>query len=439
MSSATFSTTLIEQWSAASTAATYLGATEVRSYHRFLGRQVTAMVVQDWHRADGATVAFGWPMPEMDTGFDDMAEWCPGRDAYVLVNRGQWGLRTPELRAATGAHPERGDEEVEWSAVATVLGQSLPFWPFPLRLPQLILGWRPGDETVRYPPQLSINVDETVLLRMATLYPAGHAVQRTLINAVQAAQRGDTVDEHLLRDRVAAGWISSHHIHLAAAAVETPEVELAELAEAERRDAWRQILERSDKLAVDCVHNTVDIPAGVRADFPHMHHIAIPRSKHGQEFLDRLDPAAYRAVFVMLDPAGGHTRWIDPLSDTPVTIGPDGDHVRALAPYRLPSFSPLAELILDGDIWVRTEDGTLYPAPHDDYHGLGWGYGGSGPTTLAVLAGRLLDDITAAGAGFGPDDRPAPGLHELMKQPWPAGTVLTRAQLEDAHDSSSPH
>lgn len=55
MSSATFSTTLIEQWSPASTAATYLGATEVRRYHRFLGRQVTAMVVHDWHRADGAT------------------------------------------------------------------------------------------------------------------------------------------------------------------------------------------------------------------------------------------------------------------------------------------------------------------------------------------------------------------------------------------------
>lgn len=436
MSSAKFSTTLIEQWPAASTAATYLCAAEDRRYHRFLCTQVTAMVVQDWQRPDGATVAFCWPMPEMDTRLVDIADRFPGRDAYVLVNGGLWGLRTPELRATTGQHPGR-DEEVEWSAVATVLGQSLPFWPFSLRIPQLILGWQPGDEPVRYPPELSINVDETVLLRMATLYPSGHAVHRTLINAVQAAQHGDASDERLLHERLVDGRTSNHHIHLAAELVETPEVNLDDLPEHERRNAWRQILERSDKLAVDCVHNTADIPASVRADFPHIYTITIPRSQHGKEFLARLDPVTYRAVFVMLTPDGEDTLWIDPLSDTPVTIDPSGEDVRALAPYRLPSFSPLAELVLDGDIWVRTEDGTLYPAPHDNYHGLSWGYSGSGPTTLAVLAGRLLDDITAPGAGLGHRDRHLPGLQKLMQHPWPDGTVLTRAQLEDARNATS--
>lgn len=38
-----------------------------------------------------------------------------------------------------------------------------------------------------------------------------------------------------------------------------------------------------------------------------------------------------------------------------------GDLLAAI-PQRLPATSPLAELILDHPIWVRTEDSTLYPA-----------------------------------------------------------------------------
>ncbi|SFE67586.1 hypothetical protein SAMN04487819_1227 [Actinopolyspora alba] len=435
MSSTQFSTTLIDQWPVTNTAATYLGAAEGRRYHRYLGTQFTAMVVQDWRRADGATVAFCWPMPGMHTRLVHIADRFPGRDAYVVIKEALWGLHAPELRATTGRHPGRNGKEVEWSTVATTLGQSLPYWPFSLRLPQLILDWQPGDEPVRYPPHLSINVDEAVLLRMAMLYPAGHAVHRTLINAVQASQHGDASDERLLHERLADGRISSHHIHLAAEPVETPKVELDDLPEHERRDAWRQILQRSDKLAVDCVHNTADMLANVRADFPHISTITIPRSKWGEEFLTRLESVTYRAVFVMLVPDSADTLWIDPLSDTPVTIDPSGAEMRALAPSRLPSSSPLAELILDGDIWVRTENGTLYPAPHGDSHGLTWGDGDS--TTLAVLAVRLLDDITTPGADLDHSHHHSPGLQELMQHPWPDGTVLSRAQLEDARNATS--
>lgn len=424
-------TTPIAGWPAARTAATYLGAGEYRGHHGFLDTQITKMVVCDWKRDDGATVAFCWPMPEMHVRLVDVASHFPGRDAYVVVNGGLWGLRGPELRAATGRDPG-SDKEIEWSQVADVLGQPLPLWPFSLRIPHLVMGWQPGDEPVAYTPMLSINVDETVFLRLATLYPAGHAVHRTLINAVQAAQHGeDTSDERLLRDRLADGRISPSHIQLAAELVATPEVELEDVPETVRRDAWRQVLARSDRLAVDCVHNTADLPVGVRGDFPHAHTIEIRRSRHGQEFLARLEAAEYRAVFVMLHPDRTSTLWIDPDTDTPVTIEPDG-RIWALAPNRLPSFSPLAELILDGDIWVRTQDGTLYPAPYDKYYGLSWGYGGSGPATLAVLAGRLLDDITAPGADFGDPDTNSTGLQELMQHDWPDGTVLTRTKLEAA-------
>lgn len=43
---------------------------------------------------------------------------------------------------------------------------------------------------------------------------------------------------------------------------------------------------------------------------------------------------------------------------------------------------------------MRTQDGTLYPAPYNHVRGLSWGYGGGGPTTLAALVYALLADIT---------------------------------------------
>jgi hypothetical protein len=52
---------------------------------------------------------------------------------------------------------------------------------------------------------------------------------------------------------------------------------------------------------------------------------------------------------------------------------------------------------------------------------------------LAVLAARLLTDINAAPADNASD---APeGLHALMQNDWPRGTVLTRAHLEAARDN----
>jgi hypothetical protein len=63
-----------------------------------------------------------------------------------------------------------------------------------------------------------------------------------------------------------------------------------------------------------------------------------------------------------------------------------------LLPRRLPATAPLAELIVDcrgHSLWVRTEDGTLYPAPGGVYD-LAWGYSGS---VIAALVERHLDDV----------------------------------------------
>ncbi|MGH3945416.1 MAG: hypothetical protein ACRDSI_10280 [Pseudonocardiaceae bacterium] len=104
----------------------------------------------------------------------------------------------------------------------------------------------------------------------------------------------------------------------------------------------------------------------------------------------------------------------------------------ATIPQQLPTFGPMAEITFDRPIWVRTEDGRLYPAPKDSYWGLNWGYPGSGPGSLALLIYRLLDDINARGADHATGA--SAGLEELTQIDWPPGTVFTRAQLEAARD-----
>ena len=109
-------------------------------------------------------------------------------------------------------------------------------------------------------------------------------------------------------------------------------------------------------------------------------------------------------------------------------------------PQRLPATSPLAAVVLEQPIWIRTADGNLYPAPRDATYGLNWGYPGGGPGALALLIHRLLDDITAQAAEV-PSGAPH-GLEELTERKWPRGTVLTREQLEtarqDGHRTDQP-
>lgn len=198
--------------------------------------------------------------------------------------------------------------------------------------------------------------------------------------------------------------------------------------------SWREVLHRSDRLAEQCVRVLREWDGGRL--WPYAHTITIPRNTAaGVEFLARLEPAPQRtAVYYAIDPERTARPMVDPATDIPVAV-PDDDRleIRALAPQRLPTTSPLAELILEDPIWVRVQDGTLYPAPYDHHSGLSWGYDGSGPATLAALAYTLLVDITAEGARS--SDGAPRGLYELFRCDWPVSTVLTRAQLEAARDA----
>ncbi len=142
-------------------------------------------------------------------------------------------------------------------------------------------------------------------------------------------------------------------------------------------------------------------------------------------------PFERTAAFELIDFDGQCETLTDPETEAPWSARRTAFLLAAI-PQTLGTYSPLSEVILDSPIWVRTEDGTLYPAPKDNYFGLSWGYPGSGPGSSALLILRLLNDINARGAD---DVAGAPdGLENLTQIDWPRGTVFTRAQLEAARD-----
>ena len=216
---------------------------------------------------------------------------------------------------------------------------------------------------------------------------------------------------------------------VAATPLKVPEVSPDDLDESVRRAGWLDILARRDDLATLCARELIMWDGG--SDFPASNPESVASdSAYGHEWAQRLIPAPRTAAIELLDPHQSAAEvLVDPETDAPAIRKHDGS-LHAAIPQRLPAVSPLAELILDDPVWVRTEDGTLYPAPKDHYFGLSWGYSGSGPGALAVLADRLLDDINAVAADT--VNGAPPGLERLMEHDWPRGTVLTRAQLEEA-------
>ncbi|GHF70596.1 hypothetical protein GCM10010218_59820 [Streptomyces mashuensis] len=106
-------------------------------------------------------------------------------------------------------------------------------------------------------------------------------------------------------------------------------------------------------------------------------------------------------------------------------------------PQRLPTTGQLESVHFgDGNVWIRTaadpESGRaagLWLAPHRPGAGLGYGYSGGGPHTLAQLLDRLLDASTAPAVDHRCPE-PPPGLFRLIRTaPKNKPSHYTRAQL----------
>lgn len=416
-------------WPASTVPADFLGSRPVSTSATALGwRTPLGEVWLTW----GHAVAVDMPSLDRDEKLTQALAVFPAAAAVIVVGP-DFGLTGQALWATLPGAPGRGQYEIEWLELSEVLGQPVPFWAAALRIPELLRGWRPGSPaTVAAAVPL---LDVTPVLRLATIVDPDSPAQKMLINLAQVWQ-SRTTDDARQDLKIARRHARPGTMTVAAVPVDVPKVSRSDLDESVRRAGWLEILLRKDNLAVACVRQKMmwdsgnDLPAGNPETID-------MTSAFGQEWARRLVPAPRTAATEVLDPRGSAVEvLVDPETDA-VAVRHDDGRLRAAIPQRLPATSPLAQLILDRPIWVRTEDGTIYPAPKDHYFGLSWGYSGSGPAALAILAERLLSDINAVAADtiVGAPQ----GLQRLIAKKWDRGTILTRTQLEAARDEGPAH
>lgn len=347
-----------------------------------------------------------------------------GADVLVGMDAGHHDAFGPDLVAVDAAYPER-HYAPRWTDLRQTLGMRVPYWPDGLTIPDEMAKWRPGNSTVYLQPRHP-ELDTRPLLDLVVASPDNSPVSRTALQLARAidaqAAQGARNDIELLNkchDRDA--------ITLAADLREGTEA--SEVEEWVRREGWLQILDRTDDGARQCVDLALRWDGGRYFPFSSPNQIDPATSPEAAEFVKRLQPAPETVCYQVF--GREITDYLqDPATGLPAVRTVD-DEIWAALPQRLPATTPLGHVILrDHQVWIRTSDGTLYLAPEDG-SGLTWGYRGNGPTTLAKLLNRLLDDINAPAVFSLREDGPVPpGLLSLIQRtPQDEDAVFTRTQL----------
>ncbi|WP_433464055.1 hypothetical protein [Spirillospora sp. CA-128828] len=416
----------LRYWPNATEPAPYLGAV-----------RLTNAVAVGWRAAPGPLWTI-WTAPG-HPGWrhrDQALAELPDAAAFAVVS-GQFGIDGPSLDTYTPADLEAKSRGLRWSKLSQIIGQPMPYWPYMLRIPELLEAWRPGALAVL--AAAIPDLDTTPLLRLAACLDDDSPAQRVLVHQARLFQLSSTryaeQDLKILAEILDADYNTTPDTTVVAATpMPVPAVDRDDLDEGLRRAGWLDILARTDTLAVQCVEEVMKWDGG--DPFPHSQLEAIDPGDgpHAAEWAQRLlpHPGPHTAAIRILDPDDSAVETlIDPATDAPVVRTKDGK-LHAAVPQRLPATSPLTEVVLDEPIWVRVADGTLYLAPLHSYYGLSWGYGGSGPGSLALLIDRLLADVNCIPADG--VNGAAPGLEKLTETDWPKGTILTRPQMEAARD-----
>ncbi|WP_157227804.1 hypothetical protein [Nocardia asiatica] len=392
----------------------------------YLGtREIHGGVVQDW-RVETVPLRIVWKvLPLRNLSFEEAASLWPVVSRVVEVN-GQIGASGPVLFVRDAQ--ELQVDEWRWADLAQVLGGRAPYWSLKLRVPGVMRRWRPGmpAELVAAVPE----IDAGTILRLAAALPSGTPAHQVLVELVQHVQEQATSDARADIDAIIednrAKWVQ-----IAAEPMPVPPPPL--LDDPVRRAGWLEILSRTDSLAKTTIRELVAYDGGAALPYSSSRIIDPEQDAAAIEWAARLQPpqrltAAFELVLDS-DQEKVEQFLVDPETDAPA-VRLTNQKIRAVSPWRLPATSPLSEMILSRQVWVRVADGTLYPAPQISGFGLSFGYDGAGPRTLAVLIDRLLDDINApaADAYYG---APA-GLEELTISTQTSGAVLSRAELERA-------
>ncbi|QKV73917.1 hypothetical protein [Amycolatopsis sp. Hca4] len=378
-------------------------------------------VVQEWSTPRGRVVV-SWPVDGRVVPMAEVARAVPDAAAYLRVGA-RWTATGPDLVAVVGAAPAAAPMECGWADLARVLGLAAPYWPPGLRDPELIGRWRPGDPVVRCPASTVLPIQP--LLELAMLYPANHPAHRALTHTAQRIAAGRTAGTPAAARLVA---LRPDQITFAAVDDGCAPVDPGPAPDPVLRLGWREVQNRDDVLAEQCIRIVHDFDGGEQLTHPQVV-TAYLRGEAGAEFAARLRSCSRRAIHVLTDPLRIGAVLVDPASDAPAAVPlRNPGVVRVSAPRRLASISALRQVVLEDPVYIRDGDDTLHLAPRGPRSELGWGDDEPGTAALALLLERLLTDLAADPADL--TGVPNAGLLELLRRDWPVGSVLDRAQVE---------
>jgi predicted DNA-binding transcriptional regulator AlpA len=331
-----------------------------------------------------------------------------------------------EIAAVDAAEPQRR-YQADAEDILRILGGPIPWWAPELRRASEMLRWRPGADQMKI---LAIpDADTLPWLQLADDVDQESAERKALLDLAHTVQERAT--RSAANDNALTEKQGGNAIFIAAIPLHSERAESEEPDEVFLRAGWARILERTDRLAAQCVREAWAWNGGQLFPFNGIVDVELHESSVCEEWINALEATKQTAAHEIFD-QWRPVDWLqDPATGIPAARGEDGV-VRTAYPQFLPSHAPLAEVIFhQQEIWIRTADGKLWLAPRRSGNGLGYGYTGGSTYTLANVLDRLLDDICASASLQNDADIPA-GLIGVAQTKWLDGMVVTRKQLLEA-------
>ncbi|WP_370424231.1 hypothetical protein AB8O64_36355 (plasmid) [Streptomyces sp. QH1-20] len=373
----------------------------------------------------------------------------------VAIGRAAWNLTGPELaacdispdgRTSTTYHPT-------WEDLERLLGVKAPYWPATLRDVDAITAWQPGAAPAQVPACHVVN-PTAALTELAAAEPDGSPAAAVCWWLAREIRRRDYAQAtRAIADISEAAAEGGDSAHLVLGAVPAPylrdEHEEPEPEETVRRAGWLSITARRDTLAYRAAQAVWRYDGGDDWHAGELVHVRPTVCQIAAEWAARLKPAPTGQPPTVLEHdllanVNTTTLFHDPGTLLPAALdaGTDGDEddpdaLHTLVPQRLPTTGQLEKVHLsDDNVWIRTaadpESGLpagLWLAPQRPGAGLGYGYSGGGPHTLAQLLDQLLDDITTPAVDHGRPQPPDGLFHLISTAPQDRASTFTRAQL----------
>ncbi|TLG01778.1 hypothetical protein FEK35_23245 [Nocardia cyriacigeorgica] len=396
-------------------------------YMNLSTRRIAGALTQDWSVGSGVRVRVVWPIAGTMVNKPHPAE--RGQPVRQVLRVGNWAPSSPLptlQRLNVEGHP---DGAVSWSDLARILGGKVPYWPTRLRIPDVMVAWDP-ESGPHAPVAAHPRIDLAPIAGLAAVLATEPAACRVLHHLIHTAMHRASRDAAAEAKRLARPP-AAEVLEVAVPALDVPGP--PPLSDGESIAGWAEIMRRTDNLA----HAAVRAACDYDVPRPYEQITDLDASDVTAQWARQLVPVhPLPAAFTAITPQTNYDpvdHLVDPATGIPVIRHTSGG-MRIGVPHQLPKHAPLAAIVFDQhEIWIRTDDNSLYPAPRAVWHY--YGYGPSSDCKMtAVLIEHLLDDISTSAVTLTSRTAPTPsqGLVELLSQQWPDGSTITRAELDNA-------